>query len=912
MLGDEDYINRYNKGSGFDGQYNSGDWGAHNHGWSDGTGSAQTDDAIVKTIGFIIIIVLAFIALPALIVALVVYMVFFRLMRFRPTFIATLNAILSIIGIAWFNDKGGFKPAIDLIRGLKFTDKNAIMASLSTLPSGIMSSLTPLCLIIGPWLAFIFVIMQCARMRNSPHLVLNEGLSPKWMYHFRFRMSPVEIIMKRIMISKIRQDKLHPYHRKDLIPLGVEEEPLNPPEDPMKIKNEVLVCRAEDEAPKHTMVTGAAGSGKTVTLKSMMTRDIDNHKTIFVIDCKKDPEVAEFLSRRSRESGCNFYHFSADLPYRIQGNPEGPSSYDPLSSGSTSKDVDMMLNTREWDTAASVYRDQAQSFLSKVFAVMDAAKKYGVLDKVPALDSSQGKMWTFTQMLDKSIFNAVVVAMNQIPDAAYIRQQASELNDLLSSSRRSPDVQAAQHSQGEYLSKMTGLMVSSYGKWMKGGEGAGSGKIINISDLSSESGNVVLFSLDAAQKNDLGSLIGSMICGDLANMTETRKNLGQDNPIGVYIDEFQSLPPECVKSMLQKARSADVGLTLAFQSLDQVSSETGSDAYVKSLLDTCSNFIFHAGSNYDTGLLASKIIGTHIVNKYIVNRRNETSLGAFNWNNNRDLQVNTSQDDDWIVNPSEFAKLSMPNAQNKYKSEAIIIKKASSDPIDKGTVGAVAHKTRMIPPECVLTEYFDPKSDPINIDEPLSIRLSRGLARDLMAISKTSGSTVNTAPGQVPGNGQPSRIDDSTRGDHETFVTNRDIRNPRESPGNDSKKSVSNRSMESRPMRPTLNGMSTGVNEHPITRSSRRRSLQDSSRNESTSTRSNQDGNSLPLPFDEPDESDNQPQNESSTVNRRPTEFRSRRSSQSPMTPKDPVRRAHDDRPHMGHGFSFDDFDDAR
>ena len=391
----------------------------------------------------------------------------------------------------------------------------------------------------------------------------------------------------------------------------------------------------------------------------------------------------------------------------------------------------MMLGTREWDTSAAVYRDQAQSYLSIIFAAIEEAERFHVLDRVPQLDTSQGELWTFTQMLDKNIFNAVIVAMNRIPEATYIRQQASELNAALSpAAKRTAEGIAAQHAQAEYLSKMKGLMVSSYGKWLKGGDGEGSGQIIDRSKLAAADGNVVLFSLDAAQQGDLGSLIGSMICTDLANMTETRKNLGSTNPVSVYIDEFQSLPPDCVKSMLQKARSAGVGLTLAFQSLDQVSAVTGNDTYVKSLLDTCSNFIFHAGSNYDTGLLATKIIGTHYHNIYATNRRNETKFGALNWTNNRDLQVSTQKEETWIVDPSEFAKLSMPNAQNEYLSEAIIIKKASSDPVDKGVVGAVAHKVRMIPPDCVLQEYFDPQSDPIDISVPLAVRASRGIERD--------------------------------------------------------------------------------------------------------------------------------------------------------------------------------------
>lgn len=736
---------------GYAGGYNTGDWGDGNSGWSNapqqynGGDTSQTDMMIVKGIGVILGALVGVMLLPIGIIALLFYWLF-RFLRLRPKFIAIIGAFVAVISALFFMKNGMFTPFLKTLHNFDLTGPGTAQGKIIYLLKSLYSSMIWVGGVIGPWIGLGFAQMQVLKMRNSPWLVVNEGLKPKWMYHFRFRLSPFEIWKHKETVKKIKADTYKPYGRSDLTPLGFEDEPLQLPEDPSAIKRYQVICRAEDEVPKHTMVTGAAGSGKTVTLKSMMTRDIDRHKTIVVIDCKKDPEVAEFLSRRARESHCEFYHFSADLPYKIQGNPEGPSSYDPLASGSVSKKVDMMLNTREWDTSAAVYRDQAQAYLSKVFATIEAAKKFGVIDKIPQLDTKQGEMWTFTQMLDRNIFNAVVTALNKIPDAAYIRQQASELNAQLSpAAGRTPEGKATQHAQAEYQSKMTGLMVQNYGRWLKGGDGAGSGKIIDIGKLTAEPGNVILFSLDAATRGDNGSLIGSLVCTDLANMTETRKNLGRDNAVAVYIDEFQSLPPECVKSMLQKARSAGVGLTLAFQSLDQVSAATGSDTYVKSLLDTCSNFIFHSGSNYDTGLLAAKIIGTHWKNRYMISRRNETKLGAFNWTNNRDLQVGTQQQEEWIVDPSEFAKLSMPNEQNGFKSEAIIIKKASGDPIDEGVVGATSHKVQMIPPSCVLKEYFDPSAPAIDIDAPVEIRMSKGLARDAnLAMQATqAGVTVN-------------------------------------------------------------------------------------------------------------------------------------------------------------------------
>lgn len=735
--------------------YNSGDWGDTNKGWDDGPETvvvenhggmsdeqaARMDDAIAKGAAFIILLALFILSLPFLlgmVLSGAVAYSLFRFLHYRPKFIAMFSGVFSVIMLIVFMMNGAFAKIgsgyASIITGIK-----QHVGVLDAVHTGLSSTFVPLFilgLLAGVWVGLCCVVWQTRRMKNAPWLVESDSLATnKWMHGFTYRTSPFEKAKKDRIIAGIKADTYHPYRRSDLTPLGIEEEPLMKSPDPAKNKSYQVVCRADDEVPKHTMVTGAAGSGKTVTLKSLMTRDIENGKTIFVIDCKKDPEVAEFLAHQASEHNASFYHYSADYPYKIQGNIAGPSSYDPIAGLSPDKRTDMMLSIREWDSSASIYRDNARTYLHTVFAALEEAERTGVINDVKALDTTQGEMWTFAQLLDKNIFNTLAIKLNAVntSQAQYIRQQVSRLNENLSMARaRTQDGQNTQRAHAEYQSKISGMMISSYGKWMKGGDGSGSGKIINISKLASEGRNVVLFSLDASTKDDIGSIIGSIICTDLTNMTETRKNLGQENPVSIYIDEFQSLPPECVKSMLQKARSAGVGLTLAFQSLEQVNATTGSDSYTKALLDTCSNFIFHSGSNYDTGLMAAKIIGEHDVTKYIVQRRNETKLGAFNWLNNRDLQVSQHIEKEWIMDPSAPQSLAMPNAQNGYLSEAIIIKKASSDPIDKGRIGAIAHKVKMIAPDCVLHEWFDVNAPAIDIDAPMDIRVkSRALMQDI-------------------------------------------------------------------------------------------------------------------------------------------------------------------------------------
>lgn len=667
-----------------------------------GFAPGQQDDAVGGLIISIVKIVVAVLFAPAAIVCILTYSLF-RRVRLKFSMVSGAAIIVTLVGLLYALSS---RPWLNVSNYLSDNAFNPSMVADWT--KGLGLSVLPLWidfgLIVGPAIGVLMTWRQMRLISKNPWLVLTEGED---YYGFKFRLSPLEILKKNETIKKIKADSLVPFGDKTLTPLGMEDEPMNIPDDPAKLKRYQVISRGEKEAPMHTLITGAAGAGKSKTMLSIMLRDIKRGNTVICIDNKNSPDLACSVAHMAKQYGRNFMHFSVTTPYPVLENPEGPCSYDPLAYGSVAKKTDMVLGMREWDTNAAVYREQAQSYLSVVFATIDEARRLGVLDKIPNLDTSQGELWTFMQCLDRSVFNALVVAMNKFPEASYIRQQASDLNAKLSSTgRKSNEAQAAIHSQMSYQASFSGLMAT-YGDRLRKSEDS---RMIDIMKASAEPNNVILFSLDASKQGDRGSELGALICQDLTNMTEMRPNLGQTNPVSIYIDEFQSLPPTCVASMLQKARASKVGLTLAFQSLDQVVAATdGKDAYVKGLLDTCSNFIFHAGSNYDTGEMAAKIIGKRKITRWIVPRLKSMRWLNSWWTTDDSGVATAAMDEEWILDPSEFAKLSMPNAQNHFKSEAIVIKKVSSDPVDRGTVGAIAHKVQMIPPNEVLEEFYDPK-----------------------------------------------------------------------------------------------------------------------------------------------------------------------------------------------------------
>lgn len=480
--------------------------------------------------------------------------------------------------------------------------------------------------------------------------------------------------------------------------------------------NQDYYCLTVD-SPNHLFLCSDSyvPTHNTITMQNDIYHKMQEKQTLFIIDCKADPNFAGKMASWCNDLGLNFYHFAPTMgnEYRISQNPSGPAFYDPLSHGRSAEHTDMLISTREWDAASAVYKSNAQSMLSTVFAIMDEMDKND--PSLKNIDFTRGNMYTFYELIRNE--GNLASAINTVPSSSNTRLLADELETLIHATNRQREAQGVQNAMGEYKGFMRGLM-SSDGKYMVYPGAGANRKIIDIFKLASEPGNVVLFSISATKATDVGAMVGSMICTDLTNMTAMRAISGQTNPVSIYVDEFQSLPPTSVKSMLEKARSARIGITLAFQSLDQVTASAGSDAFINALLDTCGNFIFHAGANETTAQQMSQIIGKHWTNSYMIQRRNQQGMFELNFGNKRNANVMTSQIEKYIIEPSAFQHLSAPRRENGFKSEAIVIKKASSDAVDSGIAGAVAHKVWMIPPSDIIADdYFDPNAPIMQFDD---------------------------------------------------------------------------------------------------------------------------------------------------------------------------------------------------
>lgn len=431
----------------------------------------------------------------------------------------------------------------------------------------------------------------------------------------------------------------------------------------------------------------------TITMLSLMLNDIMTGTPVMVVDFKRSPELSAKLAAWCKEYGREFYHFVNGDPetYNIPGS-SGQSFYDPLKNGRDAK-ADMILGIREYDIAATVWKDAMRNLLQVLFPML----RYADRKKAPNIDWDHGEIYKIASAISGGNFTELAAAC----EGTVIEQQAIEMDR---------DVQIRSHNAHRAMSELQGQMrtmiASPYGRWLKTSKNS---RNIDLYELTNKPGNVVLFSLNSDSEKDFSKYFGSLILSDLNAVSAKRRNEGATNLLNVYIDEFQAVNPTSLTPLLEKARESKIGMTISSQSFEQIvsASEGGNgEAVLESILDNCSNFIAHSGATEKSANRLAGILGKDFKTVYKQNNKNESRLFSRNYSNRRNQNLQTSLEEQWIVPPRDFMKAEAPTKSNGYRSTAMIVNKSSEDPLFQNEPGAVARLVWMIPNQQVLQTYY--------------------------------------------------------------------------------------------------------------------------------------------------------------------------------------------------------------
>lgn len=630
--------------------------------------SSADNGAAAKFIGGI----LAIPFIPAVLFGVIFYWLFLRMLKLKRSMsglIALILVTLSTMGLFAFDGIGKLLGA--------FTAEGGFLENWGQL----FYFVVPVSIALGSIIGYVAILWDVHDMKKNPHRIELPGF---WTYNIKWRKTPLELWRKKRAVAALRSGELI---EKDRAPLGYEEE------------EDRVAFRFVEESVRHTLVTGAAGSGKTITMLSMMRADIESGRTVIAVDFKRSPEFAAKLAAWAKEFDVPFYHFEKGKPesYRIE-HSLGQSTYDPFASGSGSE---MVLNMREYDTAAAVYKSNMQQLLQVVFAMMEQADKTSRKDDgslwVGNIDWDHGGIYQLASVLVESNLKDLLVACEGKPIFL-------EARDYIPKAISGKGME--NHSLEELRGQMRTIVASAYGRWFKIGDGS---RNIDLLKMMTGDQAIALFSFNSEDEPELSKYVGAMIFADMRACSSIIRNRKAEKITNVYVDEFQAVPPTAVNGLLEKARESKIAMTLAQQAFEQIitSAASNGEAYLQSILVTCSNFITHAGMTQDSAERISKLLGKHW--KTVYSRTNKADGGFLsnNFSNRRNQIVSASKQEIWKVEPSEFMELSAPSSTNDYRSTAIIVNKAVADPNVRAD-GTIARKVWMVPPTVVLDEYVTP------------------------------------------------------------------------------------------------------------------------------------------------------------------------------------------------------------
>ena len=319
----------------------------------------------------------------------------------------------------------------------------------------------------------------------------------------------------------------------------------------------------------HTLVVGATGSGKTVTLAWTIARAIDAGHGAVIVDPKGDPLLRDQAVAAAMRNGRRF----------VEWTPSGPTAYNPYAHGTDSEVADKALVGETYTEPH--YLRQAQRYLGHAVRGLRAA----------------GQTPTPARLVDLMDPRSLEVLARRVPDEAQARRIWDYLDAL--DARQRAGLSGARD-------RLAILSESELGRWLEPDDEVAGGLDL-LEAVRSRA--VVYFRLDADRLPLLAEMLAAAIVGDL--LTVAAGLQADPTPTVVAIDEFSAIAADGVARLFGRARAAGFSLLLATQELADL--RVAGDGLADQVLGNLAALVAHRQTVPDSAELIARVGGTAAV-----------------------------------------------------------------------------------------------------------------------------------------------------------------------------------------------------------------------------------------------------------------------------------------------------------
>lgn len=374
----------------------------------------------------------------------------------------------------------------------------------------------------------------------------------------------------------------------------------------------------------HTQIIGATGVGKTESgILPMIFDDARNGNAIIFIDPKGDSQTRHTIKKM-----CEVLGRSADFQCIDLANIDGSCGYNPLKVGSPTELKDKIVGSIIW--TEEFYKKVAERILLNCFDYLIRS------DTKPSLQA-------ITNLLLRPI---KAEKINASPNEVRLSSERAMLSQEINANRDNLE---------GILSDLQLWTKSELKKVIDDPLGESALDWINQK-------KIVYINLNTLAFEETARRVGRLILQDIKTAAQRLQAKAIENraQTSVYIDEFASIASSGFIELLSKARSANVKLTLAHQSLGDLTAV--SPSFANQVLDNTNVKIIFRLDSPDTSDFFARLVGTRKSRKFTSQTNSSAFFGMLETG-----MGSTRITDEFIVSPNQFRLLG--------RGESIIISK---------------------------------------------------------------------------------------------------------------------------------------------------------------------------------------------------------------------------------------------